>query len=90
MVPSIELDCRGYEPQVRHVAKPSIAEALFSYRRAHRVTGLPIDKFARKMIDRSTAELADELAAAQSSDTRNGGSILHEQVFRHAPGNRIY
>jgi malate dehydrogenase len=33
----------------------------------HRVTGLPIDDFARRMIDRTTAELADELAAAQSS-----------------------
>lgn len=33
----------------------------------HRVTGLPIDDFARRMIDRSTAELTDELAAAQSS-----------------------
>ena len=29
-----------------------------------RVTGLPIDDFARRMIDRTTAELADELAAA--------------------------
>lgn len=32
-----------------------------------RVTGLPIDDFARRMIDRTTSELADELAAAQSS-----------------------
>jgi len=32
-----------------------------------RVTGLPIDDFARRMIDRSTAELTDELAAVQSS-----------------------
>ena len=29
-----------------------------------RVTGLPIDDFARRMIDRTTAELSDELAAA--------------------------
>jgi malate dehydrogenase len=34
----------------------------------HRVKELPIDDFARRMIDRSTAELADELAAAQSSN----------------------
>ncbi len=33
----------------------------------HRVTGLPIDDLARRMIDRSTAELTQELAAAQSS-----------------------
>jgi malate dehydrogenase len=33
-----------------------------------RVTGLPIDDFARRMIDRTTAELADELAAVQSSE----------------------
>jgi malate dehydrogenase len=32
-----------------------------------RVTGLPIDDFARRMIDRTTAELADEFAAVQSS-----------------------
>jgi malate dehydrogenase len=31
-----------------------------------RVTGLPIDDFARRMIDRTTAELAEELAAVQS------------------------
>ena len=30
----------------------------------HRVTGLPIDAFARRMIDRTVAELRDELAAA--------------------------
>ncbi|MDE1936295.1 MAG: malate dehydrogenase, partial [Bradyrhizobium sp.] len=32
-----------------------------------RVTGLPIDDFARQMIDRTTAELTDELAAVRSA-----------------------
>ena len=32
-----------------------------------RVSGLPIDDFARQMIDRTTAELVDELSAVQSS-----------------------
>ncbi|WP_298106388.1 malate dehydrogenase [Bradyrhizobium sp.] len=32
-----------------------------------RVTGLPIDDFARRMIDRTTTELTDELAAVRSA-----------------------
>ena len=35
-------------------------------RKYERVTGLLIDDFARRMIDRSVAELADELAAVKS------------------------
>jgi hypothetical protein len=31
----------------------------------HRVDGLPIDDFARSMVDRTVAELKEELAAVQ-------------------------
>lgn len=37
-----------------------------SDRKYERVAGLPVDDFARRMIDRSVAELADELAAVKS------------------------
>ena len=46
-----------------------------------RVTGLPVDDFARRMIDRSVAELADELAAVKSpskwTDCRPGARQEH-------------